>query len=108
MGSLTDIAGMLPGMNAKALEGATVDEGALSRTEAIILSMTPAEREDPSLLNNSRKKRIAAGSGTQVVDINRLLKQFDLMQQMSRQFSGKQMKRMGRMGKFGKMPGMPF
>ena len=76
MGSLTDIAGMLPGMNAKALEGATVDEGALSRTEAIILSMTPAEREDPSLLNNSRKKRIAAGSGTQVVDINRLLKQF--------------------------------
>ena len=104
MGSLTDIAGMLPGMNAKALEGATVDEGALSRTEAIILSMTPAEREDPSLLNNSRKKRIAAGSGTQVVDINRLLKQFDLMQQMSRQFSGKQMKRMGRMGKFGKMP----
>ena len=108
MGSLTDIAGMLPGMNAKALEGATVDEGALSRTEAIILSMTPAEREDPSLLNNSRKKRIAAGSGTQVVDINRLLKLFDLMQQMSRQFSGKQMKRMGRMGKFGKMPGMPF
>ena len=108
MGSLTDIAGMLPGMNAKALEGATVDEGALSRTAAIILSMTPAEREDPSLLNNSRKKRIAAGSGTQVVDINRLLKQFDLMQQMSRQFSGKQMKRMGRMGKFGKMPGMPF
>ena len=108
MGSLTDIAGMLPGMNAKALEGATVDEGALSRTEAIILSMTPAEREDPSLLNNSRKKRIAAGSGTQVVDINRLLKQFDMMQQMSRQFSGKQMKRMGRMGKFGKMPGMPF
>ena len=108
MGSLSEIAGMLPGMNAKALEGATVDEGALSRTEAIILSMTPAEREDPSLLNNSRKKRIAAGSGTQVVDINRLLKQFDLMQQMSRQFSGKQMKRMGRMGKFGKIPGMPF
>ena len=108
MGSLTDIAGMLPGMNAKALEGASVDENALARTEAIILSMTPAERENPSLLNNSRKKRIAAGSGTQVVDINRLLKQFDLMQQMSRQFSGKQMKRMGRMGKFGKMPGMPF
>ena len=108
MGSLSDIAGMLPGMNAKALEGASVDENALARTEAIILSMTPAERENPSLLNNSRKKRIAAGSGTQVVDINRLLKQFDLMQQMSRQFSGKQMKRMGRMGKFGKMPGMPF
>ena len=111
MGSLSDIAGMLPGVNAKALEGANVDENALSRTEAIILSMTPTEREDPSLLNNSRKKRIAAGSGTQVVDINRLLKQFELMQQMSKQFSGKQMKRMGKlgkMGKFGKMPGLPF
>ena len=52
MGSLSDIAGMLPGMNAKALEGASVDENALARTEAIILSMTPAERENPSLLNN--------------------------------------------------------
>ena len=115
MGSLSDIAGMLPGVNAKALEGASVDEAALSRTEAIILSMTPAEREDPSLLNNSRKKRIAAGSGTQVVDINRLLKQFEMMQQMSRQFSGKQMKRMGKLGRMGKfgglgggMPGLPF
>lgn len=111
MGSLSDIAGMLPGMNAKALEGASVDENALARTEAIILSMTPAERENPSLLNNSRKKRIAAGSGTQVVDINRLLKQFDMMQQMTKQFSGKQMKRMdklGKMGKLGKLPGLPF
>ena len=111
MGSLSDIAGMLPGMNAKALEGASVDENALARTEAIILSMTPAERENPSLLNNSRKKRIAAGSGTQVVDINRLLKQFDMMQQMTKQFSGKQMKRMGKLGKMeklGKLPGLPF
>ena len=117
MGSLTDIAGMLPGMNAKALEGATVDEGALSRTEAIILSMTPAEREDPSLLNNSRKKRIAAGSGTQVVDINRLLKQFEMMQAMTKQFAGgkmpKSMRRlMGKKGGKGmlggKMPGLPF
>lgn len=111
MGSLSDIAGMLPGVNASALEGASVDEKALSRTEAIILSMTQEERENPSLLNNSRKKRIAAGSGTQVVDINRLLKQFDMMQQMTKQFSGKQMKRMsklGRMGKFGKLPGLPF
>ena len=111
MGSLSDIAGMLPGVNAKALEGANVDEKSLARTEAIILSMTPAEREDPSLLNNSRKKRIAAGSGTQVVDINRLLKQFEMMRQMTRQFSNKQLKRMGKMGKlgkFGKLPGMPF
>ena len=82
---------------------------------AIIQSMTPYERENPSVLNSSRKKRIAAGSGTQVVDINRLLKQFDMMRQLSRQFSGKQMKRMGRLGKMGKfgglgggMPGLPF
>ncbi len=111
MGSLSDIAGMLPGVDAKALDGASVDEKALARTEAIILSMTPAEREDPTLLNSSRKKRIAAGSGTQVVDINRLLKQFEMMRQMTKQFSGKQLKRMGKMGKLGKLgklPGMPF
>ena len=110
MGSLADIAGMLPGVNAKALEGASVDEKAMARTEAIILSMTPQEREDPSLLNNSRKKRIAAGSGTQVVDINRLLKQFELMQQMTKQFSGGKLKRMAKRGRFGggKLPGLPF
>ena len=87
MGSLQDIAGMLPGIDAKALSGATIDEKAMARTEAIILSMTPAERENPSLLNSSRKKRIAAGSGTDVVDVNRLLKQFDAMTQMTRQFA---------------------
>ena len=108
MGSLADIAGMLPGMNAKALDGATVDEKALARTEAIILSMTPAERDNPALLNSSRKKRIAAGSGTQVVDINRLLKQFEMMQQMTKQFSGGKLKKMGKMGRFGKLPGLPF
>lgn len=110
MGSLSDIAGMLPGVNAKALEGATMDEKVLSRTEAIILSMTPKERDNPTLLNNSRKKRIAAGSGTQVVDINRLLKQFEMMQQMTRQMAGMAGGKMGkRMGKFGgKFPGMPF
>ncbi len=104
MGSLTDIVGMLPGMNGKALEGATVDEKALAKTEAIILSMTPQERENPSILGSSRKKRIAAGSGTQVVDVNRLLKQFEMMQQMTKQFTGKNMKR----GRFGKMKGLPF
>ena len=108
MGSLSDLAGMIPGMNAKALDGASVDEKVLARTEAIILSMTPDERENPSLLNNSRKKRIAAGSGTQVVDINRLLKQFEMMQQMTKQFSGGKMKKLGKMGRFGKMPGLPF
>ncbi len=111
MGSLSDIAGMIPGMNAKALEGATFDEKALGRTEAIILSMTPYERENPSVLNSSRKKRIAAGCGLDVVDINRLLKQFDMMQQMTKQFTGKGMSRkMKRGGGLfgGKMKGLPF
>ncbi len=104
MGSLSDIMGMLPGMNSKALDGATVDEKALAKTEAIILSMTPKERENPSILGSSRKKRIAAGSGTEVVDVNRLLKQFEMMQQMTKQFSGKNMKH----ARFGKMKGFPF
>ncbi|MBR6258617.1 MAG: signal recognition particle protein, partial [Oscillospiraceae bacterium] len=77
MGSLSDIAGMIPGLDAKALSGAKIDEKAMAHTEAIILSMTPKERENPSLLNSSRKKRIAAGSGTTIVDINRLLKQYE-------------------------------
>ena len=110
MGSIQDLAGMLPGVDAKALAGASVDEKALARTEAIILSMTPQERDNPSLLNNSRKKRIAAGSGTQVVDINRLLKQFEMMQQMTRQMTGGRMKKMAKMGRFGggKKGGFPF
>jgi signal recognition particle subunit SRP54 len=94
MGGLSDIAGMLPGIDAKALAGATVDEDMLSRTEAIILSMTKHERDNPSVLNSSRKKRIAAGSGTAVVDINRLLKQFEAMQVMTKQLTK------------GKMPGI--
>ncbi len=110
MGSLEDIAGMMPGMNMGALKGAAVDEKALSRTEAIIQSMTPYERENPAVLNHSRKRRIAAGSGVKVEDINRLLKQFDMMNQMIKQFSGpgasKKMKRMGKLGGFPGMPGM--
>ena len=109
MGSLADLAGMLPGVDAKALEGADLDKNALGKTEAIILSMTPAERENPAILNSSRKKRIAAGSGTQVVDVNRLLKQFEQMQQLTKQMAGmaggKMARRMGRMGKF---KGFPF
>ena len=93
MGSLEDLAGMIPGLDAKALQGAKVDEKAMARTEAIILSMTPQERENPGLLNSSRKKRIAAGSGVAVVDVNRLLKQFEMMQTMAKQLSGKKMKR---------------
>jgi signal recognition particle subunit SRP54 len=109
MGSLQDIAGMMPGMNVGALKNATIDEKALSRTEAIIQSMTPLERDNPGILNHGRKRRVAAGAGVKVEDINRLLKQFDTMNQMMRQFSGpgaaKKMKRMGRMG--GGFPGMP-
>ena len=100
MGSLEDLAGMIPGLDAKALQGAKVDEKALARTEAIILSMTPQERENPSVLNSSRKKRIAAGSGVGVVDVNRLLKQYEMMQSMAKQFSGKKMKRFRRGGGF--------
>ncbi|MDD5938490.1 MAG: signal recognition particle protein [Clostridiales bacterium] len=103
MGSLTDLAGMLPGVDTKALEGANLDESALGRTEAIILSMTPAEREDPSILNNSRKKRIAAGAGVGVVDVNRLLKQFDAMLQLTRQMNNPRMKKLA---KKGRMPGL--
>ena len=105
MGSMQDIASMLPGMGGKKLD-LTVDEAQLARTEAIILSMTPQEREDPSLLNSSRKKRIAAGSGTQVVDVNRLLKQFETSQQFTRQLSNPK-KSKGLMSRFKGM-GLPF
>ena len=107
MGDLGDIMGMIPGMDAKALKGAKLDEKAMARQEAIILSMTRAERENPSMLNSSRKKRIAAGSGTSVVDVNRLLKQFEAMQQMMKQLSGKNMKKLQKkMGRMGGFPGM--
>jgi signal recognition particle subunit SRP54 len=88
MGSMEDILGMVPGLDAKQLKGAKIDEKAMARTEAIILSMTQKERDNPSILNASRKKRIAAGSGTSVVEINRLLKGFDAMNAMVKQMSG--------------------
>ncbi|MBQ6371737.1 MAG: signal recognition particle protein [Oscillospiraceae bacterium] len=106
MGDLESIVGMIPGMDSKALKGAKIDDKAMARKEAIILSMTPAERENPSLLNSSRKKRIAAGSGTAVVDVNRLLKQYESLQQMMKQLNGKNMKKLQkRMGRFGGMGG---
>ena len=117
MGSLSDLAGMLPGIKASDLENANMDDGMLRQMEAIILSMTPYERENPSVLNSSRKKRIAAGSGTQVVDVNRLLKQFEMLQTITKQFSGGKLPRsmrkmMGKKGGFpgmgGGMPGLPF
>ena len=96
MGDLSQLAGMMPGGLGKQLAGANVDEKALAHTEAIILSMTPLERENPQILNASRKKRIAAGCGLEVVDVNRLLKQFEMIQQLTKQFAkGGRMPRMG-------------
>ncbi|WP_312613631.1 signal recognition particle protein [Oscillibacter sp.] len=97
MGDLSQIAGMLPGMGDK-LQNATLDEKALSHTEAIILSMTPRERETPDLLNASRKRRIAAGSGCPVVEINRLLKQFEMVRDLTKQVSRGRFTGFGGMG----------
>ena len=105
MGSMEDIAGML-GVNASALKGAKMDERAMSHIEAIILSMTPRERENPGILGNSRKKRIAAGSGTTVMEVNRLLKQYDTMLQLFKQMNGPGGKKMKRMAKRGGFPGL--
>ena len=87
MGDLSQLAGMLPGGMGKQLQGASIDEKQMSRTEAIILSMTPLERENPQILNASRKRRIAAGCGLEVVDVNRLLKQFEMMQELTKAMS---------------------
>jgi signal recognition particle subunit SRP54 len=87
MGSLKSILGLMPGMNAKLLKSAKVDERQLLRTEAIIRSMTPRERRQPNLLNGSRRKRIARGSGSTLTDVNRLLKQYRDMKKMMKTLS---------------------
>ena len=97
MGSIESILGMMPGVKQSAIKDAKIDEKMLDRTETIILSMTPAEREKPEIISSSRKKRIAAGSGTSVEDINRLLKQFDQMSKMMKQFAGNKKKGFGKM-----------
>ena len=88
MGPLQNVLGMLPGVGAQ-LKGAEVSDDQVKRTEAIIRSMTPAERENPQIINGSRRTRIASGSGTQVQDVNRLVKQFAEMQKMMKQFGGR-------------------
>ena len=99
MGDLSQLAGMMPGQMGKQMQNAKIDEKTMARTEAIILSMTPQERENPGLLNASRKRRIAAGCGQEVVAVNRLLKQFELMQQLTKQLSrGKLPKGLGGLG----------
>ena len=99
MGSIQDVLGMVPGIDKKAIANAKVDEKAFARLEAIIYSMTPEERAKPDIIKYSRKKRIAAGCGMKIEDVNRLLKQFDQMQQMMKHFSSpgamKKMKRSG-------------
>lgn len=89
MGNLDQLVSMIPGMKPGAAKDVKVDEKQLARQEAIILSMTENERVNPDILNSSRKKRIAAGSGTTVEEINRLLKQFEQIKQLMKQFSGK-------------------
>lgn len=88
MGSMKSIIGMLPGVGDK-IKDTDIDESQFTRVEAIITSMTTAERAKPSIINPSRKKRIAKGSGTKVEDVNRLLRQFEQMQKMMKQFTGK-------------------
>lgn len=98
MGSIEQLMGMIPGIKPGAMKDAKIDEGVLSRTEAIILSMTKKEREHPDIINASRRKRISAGSGTSVEEVNRLLKQFDqinkMMKQLTGSFGGRKKKRM--------------
>ena len=106
MGSIQDVLGMVPGIDKKAIANAKVDEKAFARLEAIIYSVTPEERTKPDIIKYSRKKRIAAGSGTSVVDVNRLLKQFEGMQQMMKMMTGKNAKKLQRMSRGGM--GMPF
>jgi len=92
MGPLSGLLGMIPGMGAmKQLKNADVDEGELDRVEAIILSMTPAERANPELINGSRRKRIANGSGTKVQQVKQLIKQFDQMRKVMRSMVGGKM-----------------
>ena len=89
MGNLDQILAMMPGANTGALKNAQIDEKQMARIEAIILSMTPEERLKPEIINGSRRKRIAAGCGLGVEDVNRLLKQFDQMKKLMKQLSGK-------------------
>ena len=105
MGNLKELASMIPGVG-KALKDVEIDDNAFKGIEAIILSMTPKERQHPEILNTSRRNRIAKGSGTTVQEVNRLVKQFDQTRKMMKMVTGSSMGRMmGRMPKMPKMPG---
>ena len=105
MGSMEQLLGMMPGVKPGALKDAKIDEKALSHTEAIIRSMTPYERTHPQTLNSSRKKRVAAGSGTSVEEVNRLLKQYEQTRDMMKKFMGGGKKRGRGFGGFGRLFG---
>ena len=102
MGGLADLMSMLPGVG-KQMKDIEIDEGALSKTEAIIYSMTKKERSNPDLLNLPRKKRIAAGAGVDISEVNALVKQFEQSRKMMKQFSGMMGGKGGKRGKF-KLP----
>ncbi|MCF0199673.1 MAG: signal recognition particle protein, partial [Bacteroidaceae bacterium] len=105
MGNIKDLASMIPGVG-KALKDVDIDDNAFKQTEAIILSMTLKERQNPAILNTSRRMRIAKGSGTTIQDVNRLIKQFDQMRKMMKMVTSPQMAKMAaQMGKNG-MPRM--
>lgn len=97
MGPIGDLLGMIPGMNKKALQGVDINEKDLLHTKAIIQSMTPAERQNPDIINASRKRRIASGCGRHVSEVNKLLKQFEQSKKMMKQFGAmeKKMKKGG-------------
>ena len=105
MGSMEQLLGMMPGVNAGALKDAQIDEKALDRVAAIIKSMTPKERAKPAIINSSRKKRIAMGSGTSVEEVNKLLRQFEQTVKLMKQLSSVKKGKKGRFGGFG---GFPF
>jgi len=98
MGSVDQLMAMMPGIKPGSLKDAKIDEKMLARTEAIILSMTPRERAKPDIINGSRKRRIANGSGTSVEEVNKLLRQFDQIKVLMKQFSGKKGRQ--KLGKF--------
>jgi signal recognition particle subunit SRP54 len=107
MGNLKDLASMIPGVG-KAIKDVDIDDNAFKGIEAIIKSMTPKERSTPELLNTSRRMRIAKGSGTNIQEVNRLIKQFDQTRKMMKMVTGSQMSKMaGMMGRMKGVPGMP-
>lgn len=107
MGNLKDLASMIPGVG-KAIKDVDIDDNAFKGIEAIIKSMTPKERTNPEILNQSRRMRIAKGSGTNIQDVNRLIKQFDQTRKMMKLVTGTNMAKMaGMMGKMKGMPGIP-